>query len=156
MKTARSTFVRPLPRKTGRFLFFALASSLWAGAILAQDAVAPAPRLKFYGWIETGITGNPDPAATGQNFGHLFTDRSNKLLLNQIVVTAERVLGDSSDKFDWGFKTQFTYGSDARYIHSVGFLDNTEHELLEPDVGNSPDAHTPPLPARVAGKEAPE
>ena len=134
VKTARSTFIGPPPRKAGRFLLFALASSLWAGAILAQDTPAPAPRLKFYGWIETGITGNPDPAATGQNFGHLFTDRSNKLLLNQVVVTAERVLGDSSDKFDWGFKTQFMYGSDARYIHSVGFLDNTEHELLEPDV----------------------
>ena len=126
--------IRRPPPRAGGFLFFLFAWWVWRGAVLAQDAVAPEPRFKLYGWIETGITGNPNPPATRQNFGHLFTDRSNELLLNQVVLTAERILGDSPNDFDWGFKTQFTYGSDARYIHSVGFLDNTQHEIVNPDV----------------------
>jgi hypothetical protein len=100
-----------------------------------QDAaVAPDSRFKWSGWVESGITFNPDSPNDRQNFGHLFTDRSNELLLNQAVITAERTLAGSGGDFDWGFKTQFLYGSDARYIHSLGLFDNTQHDIVQPDV----------------------
>src|SRR5947207_15441082 len=76
-------------------------------------------RLALYGWVETGFTGNIDAPKDNQNFGRLFDDRSNELVLNQAVITAERVL-DPKVGFDWGFKLQLMAGTDARYIHSLG------------------------------------
>src|ERR1700756_4046439 len=38
----------------------------------------PAPRFKIYGWIEGGLTGNPDAPVDNHNFGHLLTDRANE------------------------------------------------------------------------------
>jgi hypothetical protein len=65
----------------------------------------------------------------------LFDDRSNEPLLNQFVLTAERTLDPKmSDRFDWGFKAQFLYGSDARYIHSTGLLDLTTNDTVQPDI----------------------
>lgn len=105
-----------------------------AAVAFAQDAVAQTSRFKIYGWVETGVTANPGAGSSRQSFGHLFTDRPNELLLNQAVLTVERTLGTSNDAFDWAFKGQFLYGSDARYIHSTGLFDNTQHELLQPDL----------------------
>jgi Putative beta-barrel porin-2, OmpL-like. bbp2 len=127
-------FVNPAGRKVLRFMFFLFLLGACADDLAAQDAVTTPPRFKVYGWVESGVTANPDDPATRQNFGHLFTDRPNELLLNQAVITAERTLGASSDEFDWGFKAQFLYGSDARYIHAVGLFDNTQHEIVQPDL----------------------
>src|ERR1700692_3380747 len=90
---------------------------------VVEQPKPPEPRFKLYGWIEGGITGNPDAPNDHHNFGHLFTDRSNEPLLNQMVVTGERALDPNATGFDWGFKVQFMYGSDARYIHSLGMMD---------------------------------
>jgi hypothetical protein len=98
-----------------------------------EPAKPPEPRFKIYGWIEGGITGNPDSPIDNHNFGHLFTDRANEPLLNQAVITAERALDPNATGFDWGFKVQFMYGSDARYIHSLGFLDLATNERVQPD-----------------------
>src|SRR6201993_4400524 len=93
----------------------------------------PEPRFKLYGWIEAGITGNPDSPIDNHNFGHLFTDRANEPLLNQVVITGERALDPNATGFDWGFKAQFMYGSDARYIHSLGMMDLTTNDRVQPD-----------------------
>src|SRR5207237_4134482 len=69
-----------------------------------------------------------------QNFGRLFDDRANELLLNQAVVTLERTLASAPAGFEWGFKLQFMYGSDARFIHSLGLFDRTANEILQPDL----------------------
>ena len=60
-----------------------------------QAPVAPADwadTLKFSGQIEAGITFNPDSPSDHRNFGHLFTDHSNRLVLNQLLLTAQRPL----------------------------------------------------------------
>jgi hypothetical protein len=93
----------------------------------------PAPRFKIYGWIEGGITGNPDAPVDNHNFGHLLTDRSNEPLLNQASIVAERALDPSVTGFDWGFKAWFMYGSDARYSKSVGFWDFVTDDRVQPD-----------------------
>ena len=51
-------------------------------------------------WIETGITANPDAPKDHQNFGQIFGDRSNELLLNQAVLSAERTLDPKAAGFD--------------------------------------------------------
>lgn len=94
----------------------------------------PAPRLKIYGWVEGGITTNPASPTDHSNFGHLFTDRPNEPMANQLVLTAERVLVPQPGQWDWGFKFQFMYGTDARYIHSVGLMDLTTDKIMQPDI----------------------
>jgi hypothetical protein len=91
-------------------------------------------RLAIYGWIESGFTGNPDGPKDHQNFGRLFDDRSNEFVMNQAVITAERAL-DPKVGFDWGFKLQLLFGTDARYIHSLGLLDHAmRSNLYQPDI----------------------
>jgi hypothetical protein len=91
-------------------------------------------RLSIYGWVETGFTGNVDAPKDNQNFGRLFDDRSNELVMNQAVITAERVL-DPKVRFDWGFKLQFLFGTDAHFIHSLGMRNHgTETGLYGADV----------------------
>ena len=83
----------------------------------------PEPGLHLYGWLEAGITANFDSPEDNQNFGRLLDDRANEPLLNQFVLTAERGYEAMTDHFDWAFKLQFLYGSDARYLHTTGLFD---------------------------------
>jgi Putative beta-barrel porin-2, OmpL-like. bbp2 len=125
---------RPTKPECCRVVLLVLAFGLPAGETTAEDAVVPSARFKLSGWVESGITGNANGAADGENFGHLFTDRANEPLLNQVVISAERTLASSGDDFDWGFKAQFLYGSDARYIHSLGLFDNIQHDIVQADI----------------------
>ena len=88
----------------------------------ARDAVVEKEETKsrfISGWIETGFTGNFDSPEDNQNFGRLLDDRSNELVMNQAAVNFERKLAQEQ-RFDWGFKLQLLFGTDARYIHSLG------------------------------------
>ncbi len=100
---------------------------------VVEQPKPPEPRFKLYGWIEAGITGNPDSPIDSHNFGHLWTDRANEPLLNQISIVGERALDPNATGFDWGFKAWFMYGSDARYSKSVGFLDLVTNDRVQPD-----------------------
>lgn len=94
----------------------------------------PEPRLKISGWIDSGVTFNQASPSDNQNFGRLFDDRNNEFMMNQTVITAERAL-DPKVGFDWGFKLQLMFGTDARYIHSLGLLDHTMgSSLYQPDI----------------------
>jgi hypothetical protein len=139
-----------VPLLSSRFvpLVAALALSIAAGRASAQT-LTPAEedaaknfvkqeeaksRLSIYGWVESGFTGNVDSPADNQNFGRVFDDRSNEFVMNQAVITAERAL-DPKVGFDWGFKVQFLFGTDARYIHSLGLLDHAmRSSLYQPDI----------------------
>jgi hypothetical protein len=97
---------------------------------------APASRVKISGHLEAGFTGNLDQPRDNQNFGRLFDDRANEPLLNQLLLTAERALDANAKGFDWGFKLQGLVGSDARYIHSLGLLDDSSwlKSTVQPDI----------------------
>jgi hypothetical protein len=125
-------------------LFFAIAAGRAAAQTLtpteedAKDKIVKQEeaksRLAIYGWLESGFTGNVDAPKDNQNFGRLFDDRSNEFVLNQAVITAERAL-DPKAGFDWGFKLQLLFGTDARYIHSLGLLDHAmAGSLYQPDI----------------------
>ncbi len=95
----------------------------------------PAPRFQISGWIDSGVMGNPASPADNQNFGRYFDDRANEPMLNQLVINFERALAPQPGEFDWGFKLQMMYGSDARYIHSLGlFSDTASTSILQPDL----------------------
>ena len=115
-----------------------IAASLIAATALAAtpafaDETDP-PRINLSGHIEAGITVNSRDPADDINFGHLFTDRSSKPLLNQVVITAERPIDPSVPKFDVGFKLQGMYGSDARYTHFLGEFDGVTNRRNQFDV----------------------
>lgn len=95
----------------------------------------PESRFKISGWIDSGITFNADSPQDNQNFGRFFDDRSNEPLLNQAVINFERALAPQPGEFDWGFKLQLMYGSDARFIHSLGlFTDTAATSIVQPDL----------------------
>jgi hypothetical protein len=117
---------------------FSLALCLATIAVAGETETAsptPAPRFKISGWIDSGITFNPASPQDNQNFGRFFDDRANEPLLNQLVINFERALAPQPGQFDWGFKLQFMYGSDARYIHSLGlFSDTAATSIVQPDL----------------------
>ncbi len=106
-----------------------------ASAGESTPSPTPEPRFKISGWIDGGVTFNPASPQSNQNFGRLFDDRANEPLLNQVVINLERALAPQPGEFDWGFKLQFMYGSDARFIHSLGlFSDTASTSILQPDL----------------------
>ena len=107
---------------------------------VAPAADAPPPGYWINGihlsaQLDAGIIGNF--AAPKQNYGQLFTDKPNTVLLNQILLTANKPLDPKATGFDWGFKFQGMYGSDARYTHFLGELDRvnpndrTQFDIVE-------------------------
>lgn len=81
--------------------------------------------LTITGHLEAGITFNGANPADGINFGHLFTDKANEPLLNQAMLTIQRPLDPKATGYDFGFKFQAMYGSDARYTHFLGEFDES-------------------------------
>ena len=91
--------------------------------------------------IEGGFTINPQTPDDGVNFGRLFDDRANQPQLNQILLTINKPTDPNATGFDWGFKLQGMYGSDARYTHFMGVWDmnpgpgyQNQFDIVEGDV----------------------
>ncbi len=112
----------------------AAAASLMAGGAFAADAPAPAApatldswvsSIKFSGHLEVGATMNPQNPPSGIDYGHLFTDKANQIVLNQFAVTAQRDLDPKATGIDFGFKFQGMYGSDSRFTHFLGEGDHS-------------------------------
>ena len=128
-------------RLTGGLAYSAILSSAAALAQPAPSTPAPAaapaatesppPGLWVDGihlsaQIDAGIMGNPAGPADGLNFGHLFTDRANQLVMNQLLLTANKPLDPKNPDYQWGFKLQFMYGTDARYTQFLGELNRVD------------------------------
>lgn len=111
-----------------------------AGAPARAADVAPAPAPSWWdtvtlsGAIDAGLSLNPAYPADGINFGHLFTDKANRPLFNQGILTVQRPIDPTSTDYDFGFKFQFMYGSDARYTHFLGELDYVINDLTQVDI----------------------
>lgn len=74
--------------------------------------------------LDAGFNLNPMRPSTGLNFGQLFTDHANQATMNQLLLTANKPLDPKDPNFQWGFKLQGMYGSDARYTQFMGELNN--------------------------------
>ncbi|MBV9997985.1 MAG: outer membrane beta-barrel protein, partial [Verrucomicrobia bacterium] len=118
---------------------------------VVEQPKPPESRFKLYGWVEAGITGNPDSPEDNHNFGHLFTDRANEPLLNQASIVAERTLDPNATGFDWAFKGWFLVGSDARYTKATGPLDLTFDSRVQIDVPELSLTLHAPIPSTAGG-----
>jgi hypothetical protein len=103
----------------------------------AVKAPPPAPSwwdsVTITGLVEVGASGNTNnPAVT--NFGQLFTDKANSAFLNQASLTVQRPLDPKATGYDFGFKFQAMYGSDARYTHFLGEFDQSIGERNQFDI----------------------
>ncbi|MGO9673568.1 MAG: outer membrane beta-barrel protein [Methylocella sp.] len=87
-----------------------------------------------YGVVDAGLLVNPAYPANGLNFGQLYTDKANSLMLNQFQLTATRPIDPTSKDYDFGFKFQGIYGSDARYTHFLGELDYAINSRYQIDI----------------------
>lgn len=110
-----------------------------AGAPQAALAANWADSISLSAYVQGGITGNPGIKKPPINFGHAFTDRANEPLLNQASVTLSRDLDKAATGYDFGFKLQAMYGSDARYTRPLGLANaqlNSRHQfdLVEANV----------------------
>jgi Putative beta-barrel porin-2, OmpL-like. bbp2 len=86
------------------------------------------------GHLDGGVTYNTMGPSDGINFGNLFGDRANTALLNQALITVQRPIDPKSTNFDFGFKFQAMYGSDARYTHYLGELDEVINDQSQIDI----------------------
>jgi putative OmpL-like beta-barrel porin-2 len=122
----------------------ALSLGLAAVPARAEDKAPPAPpswwdTFKYTGYLEAGITGNPDDPSNGINFGHLYTDRANLPVLNQASVILTRALDPKATGPDFGFTFQPMFGTDARYTHFYNEFDRSinsryQFDIVEADV----------------------
>ncbi len=85
--------------------------------------------------VEAGIVGNTSDPRNQTNFGQLFTDKSNRPVLNQLLFGVERDIdAKAAPGWDVGFKLEALYGSDARITHTLGVLDQLIHDRNQLDI----------------------
>ena len=81
--------------------------------------------IKFGAQFDVGATINPVSPQDNLNFGRLFDDKANQVLLNQLLVSVARLPDPKATDYDFGFQIQALYGSDARYVQFMGELNST-------------------------------
>src|ERR1700744_2251375 len=148
-----------------RFLTGAAAVALMAGRaaapVYAQQAApaAPAPAdqaapaapahptwngIMFSGHVDAGTSLNPDNPDNNTNFGQLFNDRSNTFRVNQTTLAAEQDIDSSSSDFNYGWRVEGMYGTDARFTHTVGLFDRATNSPYQGDLEeDSASGHLP-------------
>ena len=145
-------------RRTALLASTLLAGVLMAGAGHAEDQPSPPLSdpvesllgpIRLSGRIDAGVTFNPANPSNGINFGRLFTDKANQLVLNQFALEAERDIDPTIDRFQLGFRVQGTYGLDSQFIHYQGIGDQatTARNAFDP-IELSLEAHAPLITPR--------
>ncbi|ADJ28662.1 porin [Nitrosococcus watsonii] len=75
------------------------------------------------GWLETGYTFNPDEPKDRFNGPVIFNNRANELLVNEFYLFLENDVNIEGDRWDFGGRVDFLFGTDARFTQATG-LDN--------------------------------
>ncbi|MGI4802155.1 MAG: porin [Janthinobacterium lividum] len=98
-----------------------------------SDAWSSSVKLLFQ--AEAGIVGNTSSPGSQINYGQLFTDKSNRPILNQVLFGVIREVDPkAAPGWDIGFKLQAMYGSDARITHNLGVFDQLIHDRNQLDL----------------------
>lgn len=120
------------------------AAAAEAPAAAAAAADTGPPGFAIWAQLEAGITANPNQPYGGLNYGHLFTDKANQPVLNQLLVTAEQPLDPKATDYAFGYRLQGMFGTDARYTHFVDELDLNIKDRTQVDIVEAwVTAHTP-------------
>jgi hypothetical protein len=102
-----------------------------AGAAPAAPAAAPSTaislpyNIQLTGHVEAGVSVNPDSPSNNINFGQTFTDQANSFRMNQLTFAIERDLDPKNAGWQWGFRFQPLYGTDARVEHFMNEFDRS-------------------------------
>ena len=124
-----------------------------AGSASSPEDATPPPSwidgIVFAGRIEAGATMNPASPDNGINFGRLFTDKANQIVLNQFALSMERDTDPNATAPDLGFKVEGMYGMDSQFTHFLGLGDQgstsrNSFDLVEATL----DAHLPVVTLR--------
>jgi hypothetical protein len=102
-----------------------------APPLLPVDAWASTIKVNLQ--IEGGVVIDTNSPSNGENFGQLYTDASNTFQLNQALLTVQRPT-DPKVPYDVGFMLQAMYGTDSRYLHYVGVLDEATNMRYQPAI----------------------
>jgi outer membrane receptor protein involved in Fe transport len=112
-----------------------------AGALASRAAWAESwlDGIRISGDIDVGVTLNPSTPADGINFGQLYTDRANQVVLNRFDLAAERAPDPAATGLDLGFRAEGAFGSDSRFNHFEGIGDHpttsrNSFDLVEGDI----------------------
>jgi hypothetical protein len=80
------------------------------------------------GYVEASYTYNTAVPHDNINVGRLFDIDNESPTLNQLDLAIERTITASPTKWDIGARVEWIYGSDARFTHSLGLMDNVGFE----------------------------
>jgi len=113
---------------------------------------SPIGDIQFSGHTELGLSINPDGPANNKNFGQPFTDGSDAFRMNQTMFTVEHDTDSAATGFDYGFKVQAMYGTDARFTHFYNEFDRATNSLYQWDINYlEANVHAPAIPVVSAG-----
>lgn len=76
-------------------------------------------RLEWGGWIHGGATFNPSQSG-GYNGPVAFADQANRFQLNQFNLYLQRSVVSETNKWDFGGRFDFMFGTDAIYTQAFG------------------------------------
>lgn len=76
------------------------------------------------GWLEIGVAGNFNDPHNNFNGPVTFNDRANEFNVHEVYGYIERAVNDQGDSWDFGFRADVVYGTDARFTTSANFDDN--------------------------------
>lgn len=111
----------------------AQSASTTTSTTTATTPAAPASwasTIKYSGEIDAGVNANFEDPKDGLNFGQSTTDHADQASLNALLLTVERDPDTSTSTFDWGFKVQGDYGSDARYYRYYGEFNKQDSRYM--------------------------
>ncbi len=80
--------------------------------------------IEIGGWVEVGIAGNPDDPDNRFNGPVTFNDRSNEFNMHQLYFFIERAVNTEGSEWDFGFRADMLYGTDARFSPTANLDDN--------------------------------
>lgn len=93
--------------------------------------------------VEAGIAANPW-TKSGRNFAQFYTDRANTVVLNQIVGSVSHPVTSVGSGYGVGFMVELMYGSDSRFIPTIGMADGILTGLYQlVPLQSHIDVHTP-------------
>jgi hypothetical protein len=89
-------------------------------------------RLEIRGWLAQSFTFNAHHADDDLNTFRLFDDGADRYRFNQLGLLIERLPAEEPG-WDLGGGVELLYGSDARFIHSEGLLDDATNATVQFD-----------------------
>jgi hypothetical protein len=76
--------------------------------------------LKIGGWMQAGYHSHATPLSSVYGEGLSFNDVPHQVNLHQAWLYAEKALDDTDCAWDWGYRVDFLYGTDAQKTQAFG------------------------------------